>query len=55
MAENDITQDDVPTTGGITGPKEPTHEATSPPGNQEVDEDKLASSLEDAEKPGGGH
>ena len=48
-------EDDVPTTGGITGPQDPTHEATTPPGNQEVDQDKLASSLEDAEKPGGGH
>ncbi len=48
-------QDDVPTTGGITGPREPTHEVTTPPGNQEVDQDKLDSSLEDLEKPGGGH
>ena len=48
-------QDDVPTTGGITGPKEPTHEVTTPPGNQEIDQDKLERSLEDAEKPGGGH
>ena len=55
MAENDTTQDDVPTTGGITGPREPTHEATTPPGNQEIDQDKLDSSLEDFDKPGGGH
>jgi hypothetical protein len=55
MAENDTTQDDVPTTGGITGPREPTHEATTPPGNQEIDQDKLDSALEDASKPGGGH
>ena len=48
-------EDDVPTTGGITGPKGPTHEVTTPPGNQEIDQDKLEQSLEDAEKPGGGH
>ncbi len=54
MTENQ-TEDDVPTTGGITGPGKPTHEATTPPGNQEIDREKLEGSLEDAEKPGGGH
>ena len=55
MSIENAQPDDVPTTGAITGPKEPTHEATTPPGNQEVDPDKLERSLEDAEKPGGGH
>jgi hypothetical protein len=55
MAENDTRQYDIPTTGGATGPREPTHEASSPPGNQEVDEARLDTSLEDIEKPGAGH
>lgn len=55
MAQNDTTEDDVPTTGGITGPGGPTHEATTPPGNQDIDQSKLDASLEDVEKPGGGH
>ena len=48
-------EDDVKTEGGITGPSEPTHEATTPPGNQEPDPDKLAEAVEELEKPGGGH
>ncbi len=55
MADIDTTQDDVPTTGGITGPKDPTHEVTTPPGNPEVDQEKLDDSLEELGKPGGGH
>ena len=47
--------DDIKTEGGITGPSDPTHEATTPPGNQEVDEQKLKQAEEDIEKPGGGH
>ncbi len=54
MNENQ-TQDDVPTTGGITGPPDPTHENTTPPGNQEVDQEKLAEAEEQLGKPGGGH
>lgn len=55
MTHNDDQHHDVPTTGGATGPREPTHEATTPPGNQDIDEAKLDTSLEDAEKPGAGH
>ena len=55
MTENKYDDDTIPTTGGITGPADPTHEVTTPPGNQEIDQDKLDGSLEDAEKPGGGH
>jgi hypothetical protein len=38
MTEN---TDDVPTTGGITGPQDPTHEATTPPGNADVDQESV--------------
>ena len=40
---------------GITSPDQPTHEATTPPGNGDVDQDKLQQSEEELEKPGGGH
>ena len=50
-----MTDDDVKTEHGSTSPPDPTHEATTPPGNQEVDQDKLDQALEDLEKPGGGH
>ncbi len=40
---------------GITSPSEPTHEATTPPGNQEVDQEALRKAEEELEKPGGGH
>jgi hypothetical protein len=40
---------------GITSPDAPTHEATTPPGNPEVDEDALREAQEGLEQPGGGH
>ncbi len=40
---------------GITSPPDPTHEATTPPGNPEVDQDALKKAAEELEKPGGGH
>jgi len=52
MTEN---QDDVPTTGGITGPQEPTHEATTPPGNQEPEHDQVEKGEEKLGQAGGGH
>lgn len=55
MADNDTQQDDIPTAGGATGPDGPTHEATHPSENQEVDQDKLRQAQEDLETPGGGH
>lgn len=55
MTQNENQQDDVPTTGGATGPDGPTHEATHPKENQEVDQEKLAQAEEDLSKPGGGH
>jgi len=40
---------------GITSPVEPTHEATTPPGNPEPDTDAQRRAEEELEKPGGGH
>jgi hypothetical protein len=48
-------EDDVKTEGGITGPSEPTHEATTPPDNPEPDADKVREAEEGLEQPGGGH
>ena len=52
MDEN--TQDDAPDTG-ITSPDKPTHEATTPPGNAERDEDAIRKGEEQIEQAGGGH
>ena len=40
---------------GITSPEDPTHEATTPPGNPEVDEEARERAESELEKPGGGH
>ena len=40
---------------GITSPPDPTHEATTPPGNGEVDQEALQKSEEALEQPGAGH
>jgi hypothetical protein len=40
---------------GLTSPEQPTHEATTPPGNPEVDEEALRRSEEGLERPGAGH
>ena len=55
MADNDTPQDDIPTTGGSTGPDGPTHEATHPSEGQEIDQDKLERAREELERPGAGH
>ena len=52
MTEN---QEDVPTTGGITGPQDPTHEATTPPGNPETDADAVEKGEDNLGQAGGGH
>ena len=39
---------------GITSPPDPTHEATTPPGNGEVDQEAVKKSEEQLEQPGGG-
>lgn len=41
--------------GGGTSPPDPTHEATTPPGNPETDEDAVERSEDALEEPGGGH
>ena len=38
----------------ITGPKDPTHEATTPPGNPEADDEAVEQSKEKLEEAGGG-
>lgn len=55
MTDDDTQQDDIPTSGGSTGPDGPTHEATHPAENQEADPDKVRQAEEDLETPGGGH
>lgn len=47
--------DDVKTEGGITGPPDETKDATTPPGNGEVDEQALEESTEKLDQAGGGH
>jgi hypothetical protein len=48
-----MSEDD--TEKGITSPPDPTHEATTPPGNGEVDQEAVKKSEEQLEQPGGGH
>jgi hypothetical protein len=38
-----------------TSPDEPTHEATTPPGNPEVDEEAVEQGEEKLDQAGGGH
>jgi hypothetical protein len=40
---------------GITSPDDPTHEATTPPGNGDTDADAARSAEEQLEQAGGGH
>jgi hypothetical protein len=41
--------------GETTSPEDPTHEATTPPGSPEVDEDAVEEAEEGLGKAGGGH
>ena len=52
MDEN--TQNDAPDKG-ITSPEQPTHEATTPPGNADRDEDAIQKGEEQIDRAGGGH
>jgi hypothetical protein len=54
MTENQ-SQDDVPTTGGITGPPDPTHENTTPPGNPDADQGAVDEAEDKLRQAGGGH
>ena len=47
-------QQDAPDKG-ITSPDKPTHEATTPPGNQDADQEAVQRSEDGLEKAGGGH
>jgi hypothetical protein len=47
--------DDVPTTGGLTGPQTDTKDATAPPGNPDSDQAAVAKAEDDLEQAGGGH
>lgn len=38
-----------------TSPPDPTHEATTPPGNPETDQDAMDEAVEKLEQAGGGH
>ena len=40
---------------GITSPDEPTHEATTPPGNADIDQEAVEKGKEKIEQAGGGH
>ena len=41
--------------GGGTSPEEPTHEATTPPGNGPADEDATQEAQDKLDQAGGGH
>ena len=47
--------DDVKTTGGITGPQEDTKDATTPPGNAETDQQAVEQGEDKLGQAGGGH
>jgi hypothetical protein len=40
---------------GLTSPEEPTHEATTPPGENKPDPERTAEAEEQLEQPGAGH
>ena len=39
----------------ITGPEDPTHEATTPPGNPNADEEAVEEAADKLDQAGGGH
>ena len=52
MTEN---HDDVTTTGGITGPQDDTKDATTPPGNGDVDQPDVEMGEDTLGPAGAGH
>ena len=50
MADNDTTENT-----DITAPREPTHEATTPPDNPDVEQDQVDRGVEKIDKAGAGH
>lgn len=53
--ENSEREEREQTGGDTTSPEEPTHEATTPPGNPDTDEDAVEEAEEGLEQAGGGH
>jgi hypothetical protein len=49
------TKDDIPTTGGITGPQSDTKDATTPPDNPETDQGDVAKGEDKIGQAGAGH
>ena len=46
---------ETPERDETTSPDEPTHEATTPPGNPEADDDAVREAEEGLDQAGGGH
>ncbi len=55
MTNDEKTPDQHGDDKGTTSPKQPTHEATRPPGNPERDEDAVRKGEENLDRAGGGH
>ena len=51
----DDTPDQTGPDKGLTSPSEPTHEATTPPGENRPDPERLKEAEEQLEQPGAGH
>jgi hypothetical protein len=50
-----MTDENNEETTDITAPSEPTHEATTPPGENEPDAERVEDAKEQIDKVGGGH
>ena len=50
-----MAEDDIPTTGGITGPQSETKDATTPPGNMEADQADVEKGEDKLGQAGAGH
>ena len=50
-----MAEDDVKTTGGITGPQTDTKDATTPPDNPEADDAAVRQGEDKLDQAGGGH
>jgi hypothetical protein len=55
MFESEEPQEQEQEQGGGTSPEEPTHEATTPPGNGPPDEGALEEAQDQLDQAGGGH
>ena len=50
-----MAEDDIKTTGGITGPQTDTKDATTPPDNPDVDRSEVEKGEDKLGQAGGGH